>query len=307
VAWFTPENGSFRVVHLHRKVFLPTYGVFDEQRFVSPGSQVAAFDTRFGRMGMLICEEMLHSLTPTLLALDGAEFLVVVAASPVRGFRPGNGLPGNLDRWDVAGRAVAQEHGVHLLIAHLVGSEGGKIFSGGSTLYFPGGEVGPRAPLFREGSLRAVVDPSQVHRTRGRAPLLSDLEGRLPSLIRSLEGSRGGDRRHSAGAASDVIAGTASRELPPLAGSIRPDPEDSSPLDLDLPLVEEALVTFLRDEIQGLRGFRDVVIGLSGGVDSAVSLLALGTSRGQSRNAPLGDAGAHSSLAGPNVSTREPN
>jgi NAD+ synthase len=70
-----------------------------------------------------------------------------------------------------------------------------------------------------------------------------------------------------------VIAGTASRELPPLAGSIRPDPEDSSPLDLDLPLVEEALVTFLRDEIQGLRGFRDVVIGLSGGVDSAVSLL----------------------------------
>lgn len=273
VAWFTPEADRYRVVHRHRKVFLPTYGVFDEERFVSPGNEVAAFDTRFGRVGLLICEEMLHSLTPTLLALDGAELLVVVAASPVRDFRPGTGLPGNLDRWEIAGRSVASEHGVHLLITHLVGSEGGKIFSGGSTLFLPGGEVGARGPLFREGSLRVEVDPAQVRRTRGRAPLLADLEGRLPALIRTLEGRRSGEKSAPAAGRSPVRPDRVGAPTPRLPGAVRPAPDDSSPLMLDLPLVEKALVSFLQDEIQGLRGFRDVVVGLSGGVDSAVSLL----------------------------------
>jgi len=86
VAWFTPSDGVYRAVHRHRKAFLPTYGVFDEARFVSPGEELEAFDTRFGRVGLMVCEEMLHSLVPTLLVLDGAELLLVVAASPVRGF-----------------------------------------------------------------------------------------------------------------------------------------------------------------------------------------------------------------------------
>ena len=54
-------------------MFLPTYGVFDEARFVEAGKNVRAFDTRFGRVGLLICEEMWHSLPPTILAVGGAE------------------------------------------------------------------------------------------------------------------------------------------------------------------------------------------------------------------------------------------
>ena len=142
VAWFSPEAGEYRVLHRHRKVFLPTYGVFDEARFVAPGDQLRAFDTRFGRVGMLICEEMLLSMAPTLLALDGAEILVVVAASPARDFRLHQGRPGNLEAWDLAGRAAAMEHGIHVVISQLVGSEGGKVFPGGSTFYLPGGEIG---------------------------------------------------------------------------------------------------------------------------------------------------------------------
>ena len=66
VGYLTPDAGRWRVVHVHRKMFLPTYGVFDEARFVETGSELRAFDSRFGRIGMLVCEEMWHSLPATV-------------------------------------------------------------------------------------------------------------------------------------------------------------------------------------------------------------------------------------------------
>ncbi|MEX1259134.1 MAG: NAD+ synthase [Gemmatimonadota bacterium] len=287
VAWFTPEAGRYQVVHRHRKAFLPTYGVFDEARFVSPGRELEAFDTRFGRVGIMVCEEMLHSLVPTLLVLDGAELLVVVAASPVRGFHPGAGVPGNLTRWDIAARAVALEHGVHLGIAHLVGSEGGKIFPGGSAFYLPGGEMGPRGPLFTEGSASATLDRTRVHRHRARSPLLSDLRTRLPHLLDEFAGwvraeEDGEEEDGPEGPPETKAAGPSNgkhrqreKSLPPerVPAAGLPDPKDGTPLELDLPMVESALVRFLRDEIVDRRGFHDIVLGVSGGVDSAVSLL----------------------------------
>ncbi len=269
--WFTPDEGAYRLVHRHRKMFLPTYGVFDESRFVSPGTAMEAFETRFGRAGMLVCEEMHHSLPPAILALDGAELLVVVSASPARDFSPGPGFPLSLERWDLVGRSAALEHGIHVAIAQLVGSEGGKVFGGGSAFYLPGGEVGPKAPLFDEGSVRAVIDRTARHRYRARSPLLSDLRSRLPHLLASIRASGGGGpaRRTVEALGPSVDGRAASRRAP----AELPDPDDSSPLDLDLPLVERTLVTFLRDEIVERRGFHDVVVGVSGGVDSATSLL----------------------------------
>src|SRR5947199_3158825 len=73
------------VRHVHRKVFLPTYGVFDEERFVDRGHEVRAFDTRFGRAAILICEDAWHSLTATIAALDGAQLVILPSASPARG------------------------------------------------------------------------------------------------------------------------------------------------------------------------------------------------------------------------------
>jgi len=285
-AWFTPVDGRYRVLRRHRKVFLPTYGIFDEARFISPGSEIGAFDTRFGRVGLLICEEMLHSVVPMTLALDGAELLVVVAASPVRGFRPGSGIPGNLDRWGLAGRATALEHGVHVVIAQLVGSEGGKIFPGGSAVYFPDGEIGPTGPLFAEGSVLATLDLTHVHRQRARYPLLSDLRARMPHLLGALAGVAGRPPEAAQGPSlppggrtapgtGGALAGSRGLERPghqEVPASGLPDPEDSSVLDMDMALVEQGLVSFLRDEIVTRRGFRDVVIGVSGGVDSAASL-----------------------------------
>ncbi|MDE3004017.1 MAG: NAD+ synthase, partial [Gemmatimonadota bacterium] len=101
VAYLQPGAGIYQVRHVHRKLFLPTYGVFDEARFVEPGTEVQAFDTRFGRFGMLICEDAWHSLPGTILALDGAELVFIVSASPARDFAPSaSGRPQNLADWD---------------------------------------------------------------------------------------------------------------------------------------------------------------------------------------------------------------
>ncbi|MGH7590940.1 MAG: nitrilase-related carbon-nitrogen hydrolase, partial [Gemmatimonadales bacterium] len=178
--------------HVHRKVFLPTYGVFDEERFVEAGKTVQAFDTRFGRMAMLVCEDAWHSLMPTLAALDGAQTILIPSATPARGLDPGAGAvgrPGNLERWERLAQGIAEEHGVYVAVAQLVGFEGGKAFAGGSVLIGPRGETMVRGPVFEPAVLTATLDPERIARARADAPLLSDLELRLPHL---LDGRRDG-------------------------------------------------------------------------------------------------------------------
>lgn len=294
--YLAPDGDRWTVVHRHRKVFLPTYGVFQEARFVSPGTVLRAFDTRFGRVGLMICEEMMHSMVPSVLALDGAEFLVCLAATPSRDYGPAGGLPGNLERWDVTGRAIALEHGLPLLVCHLVGSEGGKLFAGGSVAYGSHGEILGRAELFREDRLEVTLDPGEGRRARTASPLLSDLRVALPHLLTAAEaaslrvedrpgvaagevgrplGQPAGDepggartRKTEKGEAAGTEARAAGASGPP--ADI--DPTDDSVLELDLELVERALVRFLEEEIRERRGFESVVLGVSGGVDSAVAL-----------------------------------
>src|SRR5512146_2120071 len=178
-----PDAG---IRHVHRKVFLPTYGVFDEERFVEPGRTVQAFDTRWGRCAMLICEDAWHSISPTLAALDGAEVILVPSATPARGLapRPGQARPANLDRWDRLAQGIAEEHGVYVIVAHLVGFEGGKGFAGGSIVAGPRGTVLLQAPLFQPATVPAELDFEEITRARAEAPLLSDLQVRLPHLLK---------------------------------------------------------------------------------------------------------------------------
>jgi len=272
--WLTPRDGRWAVVHVHRKLFPPTYGVFDEARFVESGQDVASFDTRFGRVGLLVCEDAWHALAPTIVALDGAELLVVVSASPAREFLPdGAGRPANLGRWEAIGPIMAQEHGFFVAVAQLFGTEGGKIFAGGGMIVGPDGSILARGDLFSDAPVEAALDGLEVGRARARSPMLSDLRSMLPHLTREME--RAGRRE-----APRVTWGVRGSDAP-LAGGGRgaagavggPQPGDASALELDLAGVERALVAFLRDEIVSRRGFGRVVLGLSGGVDSAVSLL----------------------------------
>ena len=277
VAYLEPEDGAWKIRHVHRKMFLPTYGVFDEARFVEPGTEVRAFGTRFGRMGMLICEDMWHSLPATVLALAGAELILVASASPARDFGPaGEGRPANLERWDRLAGSVAVEHGVFVAVAQLVGSEGGKLFPGGSVAIGPEGDILARGPLLDAGVTHALLDPKAIDRARDAAPLLSDLEQMLPHVRRALD-----DATLSSEPAGPDDPGApvpATERMPATLGGrgSRPvgDPafHDPALLAMDMELVERSLVEFIREEVRRRRGFERVVLGVSGGVDSAVSL-----------------------------------
>lgn len=300
MAYLTPAGDRYEVVHVHRKVFLPTYGLFEEGRFVEPGREVSAFDTRLGRMGMLICEDLWHSLTPTILALDGAELLLSGCASPARGFGPASPLPANLDEWDRIAARTSKEHGVFVLLAHLAGSEGGKLFAGGSSAWAPDGTLIARGPLFTEATTRVTVDIGDILRIRQESPLLGDLSNALPRLRTSLDRAWAGEQADAGGAGpsrrdvpqpmaeagGEVRVSSRNRaagpDQPPPPGRTaasgegpvadRPNDSDLLAIAIDPGLVESALIEFIRDEVVRLRGFERVVIGVSGGVDSAVSL-----------------------------------
>jgi len=279
------------VRHVHRKMFLPTYGLFDEERFVERGTELHAFDAGWGRAAMLVCEDAWHSITGTIAALDGAQAIFVVAAPPARGIWPrDDGVPGpaSVDRWNRLMRDMAEEHGVYVVLSSLVGSEGGKLFPGGSLVAGPRGEVRGRAPVWDEAILTAELDLADVTRARADMPLVADLETMLPHLRASLRGLR---RQSSVPIEMDwpqgmeflsALKAIEAREptrkeaaerkasqLPVVAASAGRALSPAS-LEIDGPLTEDWLVRFIRDEMSR-RGFTCAVVGMSGGVDSAVT------------------------------------
>jgi len=292
--------------HVHRKLFLPTYGMFDEERFVDRGFEVRAFDTEWGRAAMLICEDAWHSLTGTVAALDGATMVFVVAASPARGVWPREDegpVPANLKRWERLARDIAEEHGVFVALVNLVGTEGGKTFAGGSIICGPHGDVRARAPLWDETIMTISLDPQDLTRARSDAPLLTDLQTMMPHLMRTVDRIQAGERlvlsyddeptdggpltpatrsaggervaptpRPAKSSKRDAGAADASRNgSEPIAVMRAPESRSGPPpLEIDPELTAGWLTSFLREEFER-RGFEKAVVGLSGGVDSAVT------------------------------------
>jgi NAD+ synthetase len=266
-----PESG---VHHVHRKVFLPTYGLFDEERFVEHGHAVHAFDTKWGRVALAVCEDAWHSIVPTLAALDGAQALIVPSASPARGVGPDDEAsrdeqrrPASVRRWELLARSIAAEHGLYVIFAQLTGFEGGKGLQGSSVVADPHGEIVARGPLFDEALLPVTLEHDEITRARFEQPLLADLETQFLNLLQGrsasaapppeVESTGGDDRGARSPVASTVAVVTPQGE---------PDP-----LVIDADLVTRWLVAFLRDEVTRRRGFAKGVVGLSGGVDSSVT------------------------------------
>jgi predicted amidohydrolase len=172
------------LVHVHHKVYLPTYGLFDEGRFFAWGESVRAFNTRFGRLGILICEDFWHASPPYLLWLDGADLFLFTSASPGRGLRNEPQLESA--RWvERINRAYASLFTSFVVHVNRVGYEDGLNFWGGSTLFDPDGELLAKGPYHQEALTLAEIDLGQLHRTRARLPLLRD--ERTALVMREME------------------------------------------------------------------------------------------------------------------------
>ncbi len=161
------------VLHVHRKVYLPTYGLFDEGRFFAWGDHIRAFDSPLGRVGMLICEDFWHASPPYLLWLDGAEILFLISASPGRGITGDDRLESA--RWvERINQAYASLFTTFVIHTNRVGFEDGLHFWGGATAFNPDGQLLAQGPYHEPALTLAQLDMDQLRRTRARLPLLRD-------------------------------------------------------------------------------------------------------------------------------------
>lgn len=183
------EEGEIR--HVHRKVYLPTYGLFDEQRYLARGDRFRAFDTRFGRMGILICEDMWHLSAPYVLAMDGATTLICLSSSPGRGISAADGL-GSAGAWQRLTSTTAMFLNSRVLYCNRVGYEDGINFWGGSEVITPAGEVAVRGKILEEDFVLAKVDEGALRRERIFSPMMRDENMSLTvNELRRIERERG--------------------------------------------------------------------------------------------------------------------
>jgi predicted amidohydrolase len=168
------------LVHVHRKVYLPTYGLFDEQRYVAAGDQFRAFDAPLGqnterhwRAGILICEDLWHPSAAALLARQGVDLIICPSASPGRGLLQGEAV-GTASSYDVMTRTYAQLFTTYVLYCNRSGFEDGVGFWGGSRVVDPVGAVVAEVHGSQESVLFHSLERSAVRRARVAYPLLRD-------------------------------------------------------------------------------------------------------------------------------------
>jgi NAD+ synthase (glutamine-hydrolysing) len=182
-----------RILHVHRKVYLPTYGMFDEGRYFAAGKRYQAFETEFGKLGILICEDAWHLSSSYLLALQGAHTLLVTSGSPGRGLAVREGQAASVQAWERVGQTLSQFLTVHWAYVNRVGYEDGLAFAGGSYVADPFGNLLLDGAENVEAVYRAELPLAALRRARTLTPLLRDEKPEL--VLRHLDRIlRGSDR-----------------------------------------------------------------------------------------------------------------
>jgi predicted amidohydrolase len=165
------EDG--RIVHRHRKVYLPTYGMFDELRYFASGDSVSAFNTKFGRMGILICEDVWHLSAGCILSADGADVMIHLASSPARGMKAEPRLD-IYDTWENLNRTYASSFCCYVVFVNRVGCEDGLTFWGGSEVIDPDCRLAGKAKYLDEDLLVTDIDTDKIRRARMYTPVRRD-------------------------------------------------------------------------------------------------------------------------------------
>src|SRR2546426_2398340 len=231
-------DGMVRAVY--RKRYLPNYGVFDEHRYFAPGRDLVLL--RFGGVfvGPTICEDVWQPGPPaTDLALAGAQLLVNLSASPFH--------VGKAEEREEMLVTRARDSSSYLAFCNLVGGQDELVFDGHSVVLDDAGEVVARAPGFEEALLLVDIDPADAIARR-----LRDVRRRALERDRS------------------AVPEVETLELaPPHALGARTEP-DVAAFEPELEQMRKALVLGLRDYVDK-NGFSEVVIAVSGGIDSALT------------------------------------
>jgi NAD+ synthase (glutamine-hydrolysing) len=235
-------HGEVRGIYHKRE--LPNYAVFDEARYFARGHEPAQLWSVGGvRVGVSICEDAWNPAGPILDQADsGAELIVNLNASPY--------AEGKLARRERLMATRAADASCALVYVNQVGGQDELVFDGGSMVFDAEGELVARSPQFVEDLLIVDLDVDPVYRKRLLDPRGRPTDRALPVAVTRSEEVEATDERRSAGAAP--------LPAPPVAAVLDPDEE-----------VYRAIVLGTRDYLVK-NGFGDVVIGLSGGVDSTL-------------------------------------
>ena len=178
-AAFYAEAG--KLLHLHRKVYLPTYGLFEEQRYFSAGKRFQAFNAAgFGRVGIVICEDFWHVSSATIMQAEEIDVLICVINSPARGVS--GPKIGTAETYELLARTFSQLLGAMVIVVNRVGFEDGLCFFGGSMVVGPDGRIIAQAPQFDESLSLVTCDLAELRRERLITPL-----GRDEQMLMTIE------------------------------------------------------------------------------------------------------------------------
>jgi predicted amidohydrolase len=161
------EGGE--ICHVHRKMYLPTHGMFEELKFFGRGRELSVFDTRFGRMGIVICRDLFHPLEVSTMAALGVQLLLAPSAMPARGFSDDK-----LAIEETVALALGSAStflGMFVAYVNRVGFDDGLGFYGGSALSDPVGGITVSAPRFEEALVMGTIDTSHIARRRYQLPI----------------------------------------------------------------------------------------------------------------------------------------
>ncbi len=163
-----------KIINVHRKVYLPTYGMFEELRYFKPGGGFSIFDMAGVKASILTCEDVWHLSSSYIAVNKGAEIIIVNSASPARGITTGLNKFSSIDMWEKLLSVIAFYYRSYVIYVNRVGFEDGIGFSGGSCMVGPTGEMDSRLDYLEEGWLKVKINLDLLNNERFKTPLIRD-------------------------------------------------------------------------------------------------------------------------------------
>lgn len=162
-----------KILHVHRKVFLPDFGIFEEGKFFAQGKNFFTFPTPYGNAGMMICRDFLHYGACYLLFAGGSEIIIIISAAPGRGVSDKEAYETSR-MWELMGETISRFSTTFLIYCNRVGFEDGKHFAGGSFIYNPMGQLVTKASYLDKDFILQEINLDEIREVRKKWPYKRD-------------------------------------------------------------------------------------------------------------------------------------